>query len=203
MTKFISETLLPTKLGDFRVRAYRDGASGSESLALIVGNVALLENVPARIHDQCLTSEVFGSLKCDCRDQLIESMKRIQDNNLGVIIYLQQEGRGIGLANKISAYKLQESGYDTVDANRMLGFPDDCREYKVAAFILKDLKVKSINLMTNNPRKISELQKEGINVSARLPIVTVQNIHSSSYLETKVKRMGHIIEEDEAIDEGR
>ena len=112
-------------------------------------------------------------------------------------------GRGIGLANKISAYKLQESGHDTVDANRLLGFPDDCREYKIAAFILKDLKVKSINLMTNNPRKISELKKEGISVTARLPIVTVQNIHSSSYLETKVKRMGHIIEEGEAIDEDR
>lgn len=191
---FISETLLPTKFGDFRVRAYRDTETQVESLALIVGDVSLLENVTTRVHDQCLTSEVFGSLKCDCYDQLAESMKHIQTNSLGIIIYLQQEGRGIGLANKISAYKLQEDGYDTVDANRLLGFPDDCREYKMAAFILKDLKVKSINLMTNNPRKISELQKEGINISARLPIVTVQNIHSSSYLETKVKRMGHIIE---------
>lgn len=195
MIKFIAETLLPTELGDFRVRAYRDDKTQTESLALIVGNVSLLENVPTRVHDQCLTSEVFGSLKCDCRDQLTESMKRIQDNKLGVIIYLQQEGRGIGLANKISAYKLQESGYDTVDANRMLGFPDDCREYKVAAFVLKDLKVKSINLMTNNPRKISELKKEDIKISARIPIVTVQNAHSSSYLETKIKRMGHIINE--------
>ena len=192
---FISETLLPTKFGDFRVRAYRDNETQAESLALIVGDVSLLEDVTTRVHDQCLTSEVFGSLKCDCSDQLVKSMKHIQTSNLGILIYLQQEGRGIGLANKISAYKLQESGHDTVDANRLLGFPDDCREYKMAAFILKDLKVKSINLMTNNPRKISELKKEGINVSGRLPIVTVQNIHSSSYLETKVKRMGHIIDE--------
>jgi GTP cyclohydrolase II len=195
MIKFISETLLPTKFGDFRVRAYRDSKTGTESLALIVGDVSLLENVKTRIHDQCLTSEVFGSLKCDCHDQLIESMKRIQTDKLGIIIYLQQEGRGIGLANKIAAYKLQESGYDTVDANRALGFPDDCREYKTAAFILRDLQVKSIRLMTNNPRKISKLKKEGIEVSARVPIVTVQNVHSSSYLETKIKRMGHIINE--------
>ena len=203
MIKFISETLLPTKFGNFRVRAYRDNKTDVESIALIVGNVSLLENIPTRIHDQCLTSEVFGSLKCDCHDQLVESMKRIQANKLGVIIYLQQEGRGIGLANKIAAYKLQESGYDTVDANRELGLPDDCREYKVAAFILNDLQVKSIKLMTNNPRKISKLKKEGIKVSARLPIVTAQNIHSASYFETKIKRMGHIIKEAEVIDETR
>jgi len=193
--KFVSETLLPTEFGNFLVRVYRDDKSQTESLALIVGNVSLLENVPTRVHDQCLTSEVFGSLKCDCRDQLTESMKRIQANKLGAIIYLQQEGRGIGLANKIAAYKLQESGYDTVDANRALGLPDDCREYKTAAFILNDLQIKSVELMTNNPRKISKLKKEGIKVSARIPIVTVQNIHSSSYLDTKIKRMGHLIKE--------
>lgn len=195
MIKFVSETLLPTEFGNFLVRVYRDDKSQTESLALIVGNVSLLENVPTRVHDQCLTSEVFGSLKCDCRDQLTESMKRIQANKLGAIIYLQQEGRGIGLANKIAAYKLQESGYDTVDANRALGLPDDCREYKTAAFILNDLQIKSVELMTNNPRKISKLKKEGIKVSARIPIVTVQNIHSSSYLDTKIKRMGHLIKE--------
>lgn len=193
MIKFISETLLPTKFGDFKVRAYRNGETNVESLALVVGNVSLLENIPTRVHDQCLTSEVFGSLKCDCHDQLTEAMQRIQANKLGVIIYLQQEGRGIGLANKIAAYKLQESGYDTVDANRALGLPVDCREYKTAAFILSDLQVKSIKLMTNNPRKISKLRKEGVKVSARIPIVTIQNVHSSSYLETKIKRMGHVI----------
>jgi GTP cyclohydrolase II len=193
--KFIAETLLPTKFGDFKVMAYRDDNTGVESLALIVGDVSLLKNVPTRIHDQCLTSEVFGSLKCDCHDQLTESMKRIQANKLGIIIYLQQEGRGIGLANKIAAYSLQELGYDTVDANRALGFPDDCREYKPAAFILNDLQVKSVELMTNNPRKMIKLEEEGVEVSARLPIVTTQNIHSSSYLETKIKRMGHIISE--------
>jgi GTP cyclohydrolase II len=193
--KFIAETLLPTKFGDFKVRAYRDDNTDVESLALIVGDVSLLKNVPTRIHDQCLTSEVFGSLKCDCHDQLTESMRRIQASKFGIIIYLQQEGRGIGLANKIAAYSLQELGYDTVDANRALGLPDDCREYKSAAFILNDLQVKSVELMTNNPRKMIKLEEEGIKVSARLPIVTTQNIHSSSYLETKIKRMGHIINE--------
>ena len=195
MLKFIAETLLPTKFGDFKVRAYRDDNTDVESLALIVGDVSLLKNVPTRIHDQCLTSEVFGSLKCDCHDQLTESMRRIQASKFGIIIYLQQEGRGIGLANKIAAYSLQELGYDTVDANRALGLPDDCREYKSAAFILNDLQVKSVELMTNNPRKMIKLEEEGIKVSARLPIVTTQNIHSSSYLETKIKRMGHIINE--------
>ena len=192
MIKFISETDLPTKYGNFKVRAYRDEETGLEPVALIVGDVRDQERIMTRVHDQCITSEVFGSLKCDCHDQLIESMLRIQTNDSGVIIYLQQEGRGIGLANKIAAYKLQLEGYDTVDANRKLGLPDDIRKYDFAAFILEDLKIKSIELMTNNPRKVNELKKEGVTISHRQPIITSLGVHSSSYFETKVKRMGHI-----------
>ena len=200
MINFISETLLPTKYGKFIVRAYRDH-NDIETVALIVGGVADLENVKTRIHDQCITSEVFGSLKCDCNDQLIKSMQEIQENKLGVIIYLNQEGRGIGLANKIAAYKLQESGYDTVEANRELNLPDDCREYKTAAFILNDLNIKSIQLMTNNPRKIRKLKHEGIKISSSEPITTKYNNHNSDYINTKIKKMGHTIDEDELSDE--
>ena len=192
MIEFISETILPTAYGNFKVRAYRDEDTGLEPIALIVGDVQRKESVMTRVHDQCITSEVFGSLKCDCHDQLIEAMRRIQSNGSGIIIYLQQEGRGIGLANKIAAYKLQSEGYDTVDANRALGLPDDIRKYDFAAFILEDLMIKSINLMTNNPRKISELKKEGVTIAQRQPIVTTMGIQSSSYFQTKVKRMGHI-----------
>lgn len=197
MIKFISETLLPTHHGEFTVKAYRDDSNNIESIALIVGDVSNQENVKTRIHDQCTTSEVFGSLKCDCYDQLVKAMQCIQKNKSGIIIYLNQEGRGIGLANKIAAYKLQESGYDTVEANRELNLPDDCREYKAAAFILNDLNIKSIELMTNNPRKISELKKERIKISSISPLITEYNDHNSDYINTKIKKMGHTINNDE------
>jgi GTP cyclohydrolase II len=201
MIKFISETLLPTHHGEFTVKAYRDDSNNVESIALIVGDISNKDNVKTRIHDQCITSEVFGSLKCDCNDQLIKAMKCIQKNKSGIIIYLSQEGRGIGLANKIAAYKLQEEGYDTVEANRELNLPDDCREYKTAAFILNDLRVKSIQLMTNNPRKISELKKEGIKISSKLPLITKYNSCNSDYINTKIQKMGHTIDEDQLSDE--
>jgi GTP cyclohydrolase II len=201
MIKFISETSLPTKYGEFIVRAYRDNSEDIEVIALIVGDVSNLENVKTRIHDQCITSEVFGSLKCDCHDQLIKSMKLIQENKSGIIIYLQQEGRGIGLTNKIAAYKLQEYGYDTVDANKMLGFTNDCREYKAAAVVLNELNIKSIQLMTNNPRKISKLKEEGIKISSILPLITKYNKFNSDYINTKIKKMGHAIDKDELSDE--
>jgi 3,4-dihydroxy 2-butanone 4-phosphate synthase / GTP cyclohydrolase II len=201
MIKFISETLLPTHHGEFTVKAYRDDSNNVESIALIVGDVSNKDNVKTRIHDQCITSEVFGSLKCDCNDQLIKAMQCIQKNKSGIIIYLNQEGRGIGLANKIAAYKLQESGYDTVEANRELNLPDDCREYKAAAFILNELNIKSIQLMTNNPRKISELKKEGIKISSKLPLITKYNNCNSDYINTKIQKMGHTIDEDKLSDE--
>jgi GTP cyclohydrolase II len=192
MIKFISETILPTSFGEFRVRAYNEILTGTEPLALIVGDVTNQINVPVRVHDQCLTSEVFGSLKCDCKDQLEIAMKRIQRLGKGVIIYLHQEGRGIGLSNKIAAYAKQEEGYDTVDANRELKLPDDARNYSAAAGILDDLGPKSIRLMTNNPKKINDLTNYGVIISGRIPIVVRGNKYCQSYLDTKEKRMGHM-----------
>ncbi len=188
---FIAETQLPTIRGGYRVRAYRDLHDDTEPVALIQGDVAGLESVPVRVHDECLTSEVLGSLKCDCREQLDHALCYIRDHAPGVVIYLRQEGRGIGLANKIAAYALQEHGHDTVDANRLLGLPDDARRYEAAAGILADLQVRSVRLMTNNPRKIEKLRELGVVITARIPILIAKNPHSAAYLAAKADRMGH------------
>ncbi len=193
---FIAETLLPTKHGRFRVRAYRDEATGAEPLAMIVGDVesAGLNPVLVRVHDQCVTSEVFGSLRCDCKEQLDAGLAAIQANG-GVLFYLPQEGRGIGLANKVAAYAKQELGLDTVDANRALGLPDDAREYGSVKRMLSDLNVSSIRLMTNNPRKIERLTALGVDVVERLPCVTEFNSeYALGYVKAKAARMGHIFE---------
>ena len=139
----------------------------TEPLAICYGDVSGLEDVPVRVHDACFTSEVLGSLKCDCADQLQQSLDYVKNNGPGIVVYLQQEGRGIGLANKIAAYSLQQQGLDTVDANRALDLPDDCREYTAVANILENMGVKSIRLMTNNPRKIDEMTKLGVNITGR------------------------------------
>jgi GTP cyclohydrolase II len=190
---FVSETLLPTAAGSFRVRAYRDPVSGTEPIAIVEGTVRGTEAVPVRVHDECFTSEVLGSLKCDCKDQLSFSLDYIKRHKAGVVIYLRQEGRGIGLANKIAAYALQEQGHDTVDANRMLGLPDDSRTYDAAAAILADLGVESIRIMTNNPRKVAKLEALGIQIDGRIPVLTCTNPHSQAYLEAKADRMGHLL----------
>jgi len=197
ITKFIAETLLPTRHGKFRVRGYKHSIDGgltfTEPTAIMSGRVEGQENVPLRVHDACFTSEVLGSLKCDCAEQLALALERIQANPPGVVIYLQQEGRGIGLANKIAAYSLQERGLDTVDANRALGLPDDCREYTSVLNIMQDLDIKSIQLITNNPRKIKELTALGIKITGRVPcVVEVHNEHNLGYLQTKQNRMDHI-----------
>lgn len=192
--EFVAETLLPTHGGFFRVRAYRDHRSGTEPVAIVSGKVEGRRNVAVRVHDECLTSEVLGSLKCDCKHQLDYAMDYIQQHE-GVVIYLRQEGRGIGLANKIAAYHLQEGGLDTVDANRALGLPDDAREYHAARAILQDLGLDDIVLMTNNPRKIAKLGEEGINVVDRLPVIVEGNPHSTGYLEAKASRMDHLLHE--------
>jgi GTP cyclohydrolase II len=153
--------------------------------------------VVVRVHDACFTSEVLGSLKCDCREQLQLALDYIQDKPPGMVIYLQQEGRGIGLANKIAAYSLQEQGLDTVDANRALGLPDDCREYSAVGHILQELGVKSIRLMTNNPRKINELAALGINVVDRVPCIVKSQKYNKGYLSAKQKRMKHILVDEE------
>ena len=185
-TEFVAETLLPTSMGKFRLRGYRHTVDGgktfSEPSAIISGRVEGKKNVVVRVHDACWTSEVIGSLKCDCREQLHLAMRYIQDQPPGIIIYCQQEGRGIGLANKIAAYALQERGLDTVQANRALGLPDDCREYSAVRHILRELEIESIRLMTNNPRKISELEAMGIVVTGRVPCVVVGNEFNQGYL---------------------
>ncbi len=153
------------------------------------GAVAL----PVRIHSECLTSEVFGSLKCDCRQQLQEAQRAIAEAGVGAILYLRQEGRGIGLANKIRAYELQWAGHDTVDANRLLGLPDDARDYGAAAAMLEHLGVRSIRLMTNNPAKVAGMEALGVAVVGRTPVVVPTNSWSSGYLEAKRERMGHML----------
>jgi GTP cyclohydrolase II len=192
--EFVAETLLPTTNGEFRVRAYRDHSDGSEPLAIITGDVNGVSRVLVRAHDQCLTSEVLGSLKCDCADQLDLALKTIKKEGQGVVLYLPQEGRGIGLANKIAAYSLQECGLDTVEANRQLGLPDDLRRYDTAAAIIVDLGIESIQLMTNNPRKLRHLVRHGVTIEARLPVQTQTNPHSENYVATKVSRMGHAMD---------
>jgi GTP cyclohydrolase II len=193
---FISETLLPTESGEFTVRAYRDLRDGSEPVAILAGDVSGMSDVPVRVHDECFTSEVLGSLKCDCREQLKFAMDTIQQGEQGVVIYLRQEGRGIGLANKIAAYALQEEGHDTVDANRLLGLPDDQRRYDAAAAILEDLGVQSIQIMTNNPRKLELLMEQGVTITGRLPVLVAATPHSVGYLQAKAERMGHLLEPD-------
>jgi len=166
---------------------------GSEPVAILVGDVDGRRDVPVRVHDECYTSEVLGSLKCDCREQLEFAMEFIKRRSPGVVIYLRQEGRGIGLANKIAAYALQEDGHDTVDANRMLGLPDDSRRYDAAAGILEDLGVRSIRLMTNNPRKEEKLLALGVDIAGRIPVLIEPNTHSADYLSAKADRMGHLL----------
>jgi len=189
---FVAETLLPTETGHFRVRAYRDGRSQTEPVAIISGDVEGGRGVAVRVHDECLTSEVLGSLKCDCKNQLDAALAYIREHG-GVVIYLRQEGRGIGLANKIAAYRLQEEGLDTVDANRALGLPDDAREYHAAKAILDDLQLDGIRLLTNNPRKLEKLTALGVEIVAREPIVVEGNPHSQGYLDAKASRMRHLL----------
>jgi len=187
-----SETNLPTNSGIFRVRCYEVNGTHNEAIAIVSGSVEGGASIPIRVHDQCFTSEVLGSRKCDCKEQLELSMQHIKTTG-GVVIYLQQEGRGIGLANKIAAYSLQERGYDTVEANRMLGLPDDTREYHAVPEILADLGIKSVHLMTNNPRKIEHLRKLGIAISDRIAVHIPPNTDNVNYLKTKVEKMNHLI----------
>lgn len=181
---------LPTRFGNMQVKVYTN-PDGQESMAIISGNPNAGLPVPVRVHSACLTAEVLSSMKCDCKSQLDYALQYIADND-GVVIYLPQEGRGIGLVNKIRAYALQEQGLDTVDANRALGLPDDARHYRDAAHILNDLGIKSIRLMTNNPLKASELTSLGIEVNERVPLPMMANEHSIAYLNTKQARMGHV-----------
>jgi len=196
-TEFIAETKLPTGTGFYRLRGYRhsvDGGVPSEPVAICFGDIEGREKVPVRVHDACFTSEVLGSLKCDCKQQLQLAMEYIQEND-GMVIYLHQEGRGIGLANKIAAYALQDTqGLDTVDANRALGLPDDVREYTAVANILEDMGIRSIQLMTNNPRKVATLERLGVKIEGRIPCIVKANLFNQGYLEAKEGRMKHFLD---------
>ncbi|HVE82323.1 MAG TPA: GTP cyclohydrolase II [Myxococcales bacterium] len=189
-----SETELPTGRGPFRVVVFREKRTGREHVAMVRGDVSGKEGVAVRLHSECFTSEVLGSLKCDCRAQLDRALDFIAQNGCGVVVYLRQEGRGIGLGDKIKAYALQAKGADTYEANRMLGFPDDLRTYDVAAEVLRALGVRSVDLITNNPLKIAGLVDEGIPVLRRIPSRTEHNPHNVGYLRTKRERAGHLIE---------
>lgn len=197
-----AEADLPTRRGYFHVTVYRERRGGAEHLAICAGE-ATGDGVPLRVHSECLTSEVLGSLKCDCREQLESALDLIAKLGRGVVLYLRQEGRGIGLGNKIKAYALQAEGLDTYEANRRLGFPDDLRRYDVAAEILHDLGVRSVDIITNNPAKIAGLIDEGIMIRRRIPSPATRNPHNVGYLQTKRERSGHLIdlaqtEDDEA-----
>jgi GTP cyclohydrolase II len=182
---------LPTRFGDFRVVAFTGDPQAKEHLALVRGEVRGASRVPVRVHSECLTGDVLGSLRCDCGEQLTASLEGIGKLPLGVLLYMRQEGRGIGLTNKIRAYALQDWGHDTIEANRLLGFGDDQRDYRVAAQMLLALGVRSVDLMTNNPAKIRGLREHGIQVVGRIPVQVPPNRHNSRYLDTKEKRAGH------------
>lgn len=194
--RWLASAELPTRFGLFAAHVFQavdpgDSGSFKEHVALVHGEIRGREAIPVRIHSECMTSEVFGSLKCDCKEQLDAAMAEIARRGAGAVLYLRQEGRGIGLANKIRAYELQAMGHDTVDANRLLGFPDDAREYHVAVDMLEHFDVKSALLMTNNPAKVDALAALGFQVVARLPVVIPPNPFSRGYLETKRARMAH------------
>lgn len=184
---------LPTIFGDFNISAYTDEIEEKEYIALIKGNVEQKENVSVRLHSECLTGDVFGSKRCDCREQLHRALKELEEKGEGVLIYLRQEGRGIGIINKLKAYSLQDEGLDTVEANHKLGFEDDLRDYAVAAQIIKDLGIKSVSLKTNNPKKIEGLLKYGVNVVNRENIEIIANELDKKYLKTKKEKMGHML----------
>ena len=185
---------LPTRFGDFHIIAFENNRDGKEHVAIIKGDVIDAQAVPMRLHSECLTGDALGSLRCDCRDQLEASLVAIGQMERGMVLYLRQEGRGIGLTNKIRAYSLQDQGLDTVEANLALGFRDDERDYAVAAHMLMSMKVNSIKLITNNPKKIQQLMEHGINVVDRVPHIMEPNEHNLFYLETKAAKSGHMID---------
>ena len=189
---------LPSVFGDFRIVVFSNDRDGKEHLAMVHGDVAGADDVVTRVHSECLTGDVLGSLRCDCRSQLERSLRHVGALPRGVVLYMRQEGRGIGLTNKIRAYGLQEGGLDTVEANRALGFADDLRAYDVAAAMLRALEVRSIALMTNNPDKVQKLEAEGIVIRSRIPVLVAPNLHNRRYLATKARRSGHLLDLDQA-----
>ncbi|MFZ5433904.1 MAG: GTP cyclohydrolase II [Calditrichota bacterium] len=190
----VATAKLPTRFGEFEIVAFGNNRDRKEHVAIIRGDVAGYEDVPVRLHSECLTGDVLGSLRCDCRDQLEAALKHIGSLERGIVLYMRQEGRGIGLTNKIRAYALQDDGLDTVEANHALGFHDDERDYAVAAGMLQALDVGSIQLLSNNPKKIAGLRDHGIVITERIPHLLPPNPHNVNYLATKARKSGHMIE---------
>jgi 3,4-dihydroxy 2-butanone 4-phosphate synthase/GTP cyclohydrolase II len=189
----VATAQLPTEFGEFTIHVFENGLGGGTHVAMVRGEIGDGENVLARVHSSCLTGDIFHSSRCDCGEQLHLALRRIADEGRGVLLYLNQEGRGIGLANKIRAYALQEAGCDTVEANARLGFPADLRDYRAAIRILQDLGVRSTRLMSNNPRKFAGITGEGLSVSERLPIEILANAANERYLKTKKDKLGHLL----------
>jgi len=191
---------LPTRFGEYQVVAFENCLDKKDHAAFVHGDVVDQEDVPVRVHSECLTGDAIGSLRCDCRDQLIESLEKIGQMERGVVLYLRQEGRGIGFVNKIRAYQLQDAGYDTVQANELLGFRPDERDYEIAAHMLNALHVQSIRILTNNPEKMRDLARHGVRISGRVPVEIPANPVNRPYLETKRDRMGHLLEVEQDDD---
>jgi GTP cyclohydrolase II len=192
-----SEAFLPTGFGDFRIQVFHEDATGLDHVALTLGDMQGPDPVLVRIHSECLTGDVFNSTRCDCGPQLHAALDAIVEKGWGVLVYLRQEGRGIGLHAKIQAYHLQDEGADTLDANLMLGLPADGRTYTVAGEILNGLGIESVDLLTNNPEKVTQLEQQGINVAKRTPLIAGVTEQNRTYLATKRERMGHLIDKDD------
>ena len=189
----VVEIKMPTRYGDFKMYGFINKLNGEHHVALVKGDITSNNSVLIRVHSECLTGDALGSKRCDCGEQYDAAMKRIAEEGTGILLYMRQEGRGIGLINKLRAYAHQDKGYDTVEANEILGFPSDMRSYDVAAAILKDLGAFKVNLMTNNPRKIDGLESHGIEIVSRVPIAMNHNEKNEFYLRTKKEKMGHMI----------
>jgi GTP cyclohydrolase II len=195
-TEWLASAELPTRFGVFKTHVFRttepgDGACMKEHVALVFGDIHGATRLPIRIHSECITSEVFGSLKCDCKEQLDAAMAEVARRGAGAILYLRQEGRGIGLANKLHAYALQDQGLDTVEANLQLGFPADKRDYGIGSQILRDLGLRDLRIMTNNPKKIYGIEGYGLHVVEEVPLRVEAGEHNRKYLETKKAKLGH------------